>query len=626
MHQSDAKRHSNLSKLVGIIWLVIVSILSLPLGGMIPSPGIENSWIIGLNMAFSRGMQLGKDVVFTFGPLGFMYLPNFCNINNWLMAYIGGLLVHFVLVLSAFLLLSKIAKSSLVFVISSGLLIFILPFLTIDYKLLVIALLLLSSVTTFQSVSKRTWLKIGAMSLCLAVASTIKFNAAISSIGIIVTVIIIFAYRREFAVPGITVLCYLSAYVGIWIAAGQHITGLFAYLRNSMEISSGYNYAMMLDGGKTQLAAGAAGICLFYLIFVYGFIKSKHGMMVLMLPFLVLAFMTFKTSFVRQDRGHVFVFFAIMLFVFGLMYLVYRYDFGRPMRILLLILCGVTGFFTVTQNTHISQSIPQRLRSNWLSLKVLANGSSYRQNLLKDVKLLLRDQFRLMPELIEYIGDKRIDIIPWDINLLWAHDMNWSPRPIFQSYSAYTKALDLLNAGFYEKKRPDLLLYTIKTIDNRYAVFDEPATFREILLGYRPLFGGTLLEKKNGHITFERHVISSTEAEIGEEIPITQTDGYLFASVRIKYSLSGSIATIFYKGDEMLVHLATDKEIYKHRFIPSTAENGIFLSSYITDKQDLLNVYNDIPGKTVRSLRFTTEKKWFYKDKIQIEFFEIRPN
>ncbi len=624
--RSGAKRRTILLRLGDIAWMVAVSILSLPLGGMIPLPGIENSWIIGLNMAFSRGMQFGKDVVFTFGPLGFLYLPNFCDVNNWMAAYISGLLVHFILVLFVYLLLSKVAQSRLAFFISSGLLVFVLPFLTIDYKLVLIGLLVFNSVIMFQAGSRRLWLSVVIMSLCLAFASAIKFSAAIMSAGIIASAMAILAYRRRFKALAIMVVSYLLFYVGIWIATGQQFTNLFAYLRNSMEISSGYNYAMSLGGVKTQLAAGVAGICLFYVIFVYGLIKRKRGLIVFMLPFCVLAFIAFKHSFVRHDWGHVSVFFAVMLFLFGLIYLTCGDDIGRLPRILLLILCGVMGLFTVTQGTHISQSIPQRLRSNQLSMKVFADGSTYRQNLLSDFKMFLRSQFQLKPEIVEYVRDKRIDVIPWDINLLWAYDMNWSPRPVFQSYSAYTKSLDLLNAGFYEERPPDFLFYKVNTIDERYAIFDEPATFREILLNYKPIFTGLLLGKKDELATFERYSISTVEAKIGEEIPIPQADGYLFARVGIEYSLPGKLATIFYKGDEMRVYLATDDEIFEHRFIPSTAENGVFLSRYVANEQDLFDVFNGKAGKSINSVRFTTGNEWFYKGKIKIEFFEIRAN
>ncbi|MFM5960370.1 MAG: hypothetical protein ACKOQ2_24990, partial [Dolichospermum sp.] len=51
-----------------------------------------------------------------------------------------------------------------------------------------------------------------------------------------------------------------------------------------------------------------------------------------------------------------------------------------------------------------------------------------------------------LPDTIKnLVNCKTIDIIPWEISLVPANQLNWKPRPIFQSYSAYTKTLDNFN-------------------------------------------------------------------------------------------------------------------------------------------------------------------------------------
>jgi len=622
-------RQSKLSKFLVFAWFLVVSTLTLPLAGMIPAPGIDNSWQTGLNMAFTRGMQFGKDIVFTFGPLGFLFMPSFCDINHWVIVYLCGLLVHFVLVLLVFLLLSKITNSKLDFILGSASLLLILPFLRIDERLIPIALLLLAFAMTPQVSLKRSWL-IAAMSLCLALTSSIKFSATISSVGIISAAALIFTYRRQFLNLGIMVLSYLFACMGIWILTGQHIANLIPYLHNSIEIATGFNQAMMCSGPNRLgpnliVAGGIAGISFFYLLFAYGIITRKRGLVVFMLPFLVFAFMTFKFGFVRHDTTHFYVFFSIMPFLFGWIYLAHKQDLPRLLRVLLLIACCAMTSFIFTQNLSISQNV----KSNLDALKLLTHGSSYRQGLTEKYKLDLKKQYNLSAALAASIGKDRIDIIPWEINLLYAYDMNWSPRPIFQSYSAYTKALDLLNAGYYENSAPDMLLYTVKTIDHRYAVFDEPATFREILKNYKPVSADSefiLLRKNVKSASFRRRTISVIETDIGKAIQIPKTNGYLFANIRIENSLLGKAAAIAYRGEQMHVVLVTDKGQFVYRFVPSTAQNGIFLSSHISDNQDLLNVFNGRPGKAIRYLGFITGRRWFYGDKIQIEFFEIQPN
>lgn len=609
---------------------LVVSISTLPFAGTIPTPGIDHSWQTGLNIAFTRGMQFGKDIVFTFGPLGFLFIPSVCDFNHWVIGCFCGLLVHFILVLLVFLLLSKIAHSKLAFILGSGSLLLILPYLRIDEKLIPIALLLLAFAMTPQAGPKQSWL-IAAMSLCLAIASSIKFNATISSAGIMIPAALIFIYRRQFLNLGIMMLSFLFAFLGIWILTGQHIANLIPYLRNSLEISKGYNQSMVWSGPDQLgpnliIAAGFAVIIFFYLLFAYAAITRKRSIAVFMLPFLIFAFMSFKLGFVRHDTPHYCVFFAIMAFLFGWIYLAHKQDLPWIPRVLVLIACCAPAVSILTQGIRWDVTI--YAKSNLAALKLLAYGSSNRQSFTERYMLNLKKQYNLSSALVAEIGNKSMDIIPWEINLPFAYDMNWSPPPVFQSYSAYTKALDLLNAAYYENSAPDMLLYAVKTIDGRYAVFDEPATFREILRNYKPFSADSefiLLRRNVKSASFQKHTISTIEADFGKPIRIPETNGYLFANISIENSLSGKAAAMIYRGERIYVILGTDAGRSLHPFVSSSAQNGIFLSSYISDNQDLLNVFDGRPGKAIRYMEFSTRKQWFYKDKIQIEFFEIQP-
>jgi hypothetical protein len=56
------------------------------------------------------------------------------------------------------------------------------------------------------------------------------------------------------------------------------------------------------------------------------------------------------------------------------------------------------------------------------------------------VSIRVNDHIQSFPEdsLIEAVGEKTVDIFPWEISLAHAYNMNWKPRPVMQSYVAYT--------------------------------------------------------------------------------------------------------------------------------------------------------------------------------------------
>ena len=61
-------------------WLLLLSvtyvaILSVPAPWASYGTGLDPSWILGLNLAHSQGLVAGRDMVFTYGPLGYLLYP-----------------------------------------------------------------------------------------------------------------------------------------------------------------------------------------------------------------------------------------------------------------------------------------------------------------------------------------------------------------------------------------------------------------------------------------------------------------------------------------------------------------------------------------------------------------------
>ena len=56
------------------VWLLgaVVALLGWTVGMHPPNVGLDASWNAGLAMASENGLQFGRDVVFSYGPLGFL--------------------------------------------------------------------------------------------------------------------------------------------------------------------------------------------------------------------------------------------------------------------------------------------------------------------------------------------------------------------------------------------------------------------------------------------------------------------------------------------------------------------------------------------------------------------------
>src|SRR5262249_9336523 len=62
-----------------------------------------------------------------------------------------------------------------------------------------------------------------------------------------------------------------------------------------------------------------------------------------------------------------------------------------------------------------------------------------------------------------------VDSYSFNQSAVLVHGWNYRPRPIFQSYTAYTETLAKLNAEFLKgDKAPDYILFEIAPIDGRF--------------------------------------------------------------------------------------------------------------------------------------------------------------
>ena len=92
---------------------------------------------------------------------------------------------------------------------------------------------------------------------------------------------------------------------------------------------------------------------------------------------------------------------------------------------------------------------------------------------------------KLPNEIKNKVANKSVDIIPWELSLVKANNLNWNPRPIIQSYSAYTEFLDSKNYKNIIEFPRDNIFYSFYTIDERHPFFDEPKTFFNIFCNYQ---------------------------------------------------------------------------------------------------------------------------------------------
>jgi hypothetical protein len=270
--------------------------------------------------------------------------------------------------------------------------------------------------------------------------------------------------------------------------------------------------------------------------------------------------------------------------------------------------------------------------TNYENAFALLENSKQGGAYLRSLKEGVRNSYQLSPLLAQDIGNSSVDIFPWDIALLWAYDMNWSPRPMFQSYQAYTAWLDQINAAHFSgASAPEYVLFAYGSIDGRYPLFDEPQTFRTILCRYQYVTSDAnfaLLRLTQAGRCGDTIEVGETSANMGGFISLPQTNDSLYARISINYSFLGSFENIIYKPAPVFMsfQLSNGSVTNPYRFIPGNAEDGLYVSEYVDNLKSLIQLLQGQTNSGVKALMFTSEDPAQYQPSIKIQYFQVRTN
>jgi hypothetical protein len=202
-----------------------------------------------------------------------------------------------------------------------------------------------------------------------------------------------------------------------------------------------------------------------------------------------------------------------------------------------------------------------------------------------------------------------------------SYGMKWDPRPVFQSYAAYTSYLDNLNSRhFLGTNAPEFVLYKPVSIDYRYPLFDEPLTIRALMCNYEVsgFDGSFMVLRRAENYCGSPMVIEDIESTFGRTIAVPSNySGYTFAQIHIQYNLIGVIRNLLYKDPPVFVQLNfADGSTGTYRFVFENGMDGLVVSA--------------VPGnlfggeiKQVREISFSTPGAYAFDPHIQVTFVQV---
>jgi hypothetical protein len=602
---------------VKLLLIVYIALLSFHFRIFPLAPGLDPSWMFTLNYVVNSSLLFGKDLVFTYGPLGFLAHPQAighnvpvalaCHLFAWLlfvtlMAY-GALRRLFSLVELLLFTVVVIASRTLMF----------------DYSVTFLVLLLLCF-----SAARRNGIPYFLAAIFLSCALFfIKISAGLMVVPaiLVLSVFDIFRDRKKGLIElGLSLVLLPAMFVAGYLLYNPSVADMLAYLRGIVEISSEYNVAMSNAGQPHEiyLALSVLGAYVYFCILYY---RSGDALFPLTVAFLPSLLMGFKHGFVRQD-GHVGLFSTTAMFIFGLLLL-----FSGPKRrvrksivtILVIGACLVINFW------HKPKPFPVRFLPTE-AVKLVFDHSGPKTAGPAGGDLLAEE--KLSQDILEKIGRSGVGVFPWEVTYVAANNLIYNPLPVFQAYSAYTAYLDNWNGAHLNGgEAPPWLLMDFADIDDRHCLVDVPATWLSMYRWYEPFqrVGAMLVLKRAESPRFDRLDPAGREGHrITDEIQLPESDEPLLVRVPMDLTFWGKLVKLFYKIRRINMVLTDDAGgAYIYRIVPDTLRNGVFANYLPMNMDELEMLYRSRSPRRIVSLLLFGDDLKLYRKKISVEFLKI---
>ncbi len=571
-------------------WLLgaLVALLGWKVGMNQPSVGLDSSWNGGLAMAIHDGLRWGDDIVFTYGPLGFMNgrAVWFGDLGAIAFVYGASLYVGFCIALVWAL------RRSITALPAVALAFFIVTVLPLIEESIVLGALLAMGALARERSQRVVWaLAVGGAAFA-AVEVLIKFSAGpvIAAFFLIALIGLRASWQQLAAYLGLLVAGVLA----LWLVTGQSLGQIPDFLRNTYEIVSGFSPAMItstdVPAWKVTAATAAAIAVMLGLVAASwrgGYRDARARWAGVALTALA-AFTIFKEGVVRTDAGHLSLLFSSAC----ILWIAIPWTRARWYWLA----AGVAAIVAIgwpvrpegqMNNTDVVANVKQAVEQ----VRNLASPAR-RQRLIDDGRGAMQATYQLEPEALAALRGHTVAVEPWEIGAAWAYDLDWQPLPVFQNYSAYTARLDRINSeAAASPEGPERILrenaglvypeFPTRTIDNRFPGWDPPEQARTVLCHFAVVAASArwqVLARVPDRCGASRP-LGEAEASPGEAVEVPAPGPNEVVWARIEGAEVGGLERLTaFLAHPRTRHAELDGD-RSFRLIAATAEDGLMLRS-----------------------------------------------
>jgi hypothetical protein len=610
-----------------LAWLsMLLAIFRLSGSAGVVGVGLDASWPLVVEHGADHDWQWGRDLIYTFGPLGFLHsaagLGGFVierSLSAWchalLAAYVGwrcGLALPSLVRVAFWLWLVAFPPTDVLLVAMAGC-VLLLPPPTKGGAIIVAA---------------------------FAVMALVKFTIFTSASAVVFFVALHEALQRRWKRAVLGPALFVASLLLSWLVCGQSLADVPAYLRYSMEIASGFG--TMSSRPLGPVLAWALALAAFILLLAAASLwrtaRPLLPKLVACLSVLACAFVSWKHGFTRADI-HVVEFLAVAFPYACLLALLAPPALshaGIPARawqaapLLALVLCLPPLSMTEVGALQPFARIWPALK-NATSTALSTLQTDTRLPGIDDAPSKNLEEWRL-PEIRSLLNHDSVDVINFQQGYALINGLNYRPRPVFQSYTSYTPRLQEFNRAHYLSTAPAHVLLRLESIDSRLPWLDDGPLMLDLVTRWVPHFRekGFLVLMHDPGVEGEWVDVHTGVGQWNRIVKMPASAKTALRAFRLDAprSLAGRVKQFLYHGAQATIILRTaDGERINRAFIPEMARLGVLLSPWMGNVDELLSWQSGHGGREVTSfeLRPWPGYESEFKQKFSYTIMEWRP-
>jgi hypothetical protein len=251
---------------------------------------------------------------------------------------------------------------------------------------------------------------------------------------------------------------------------------------------------------------------------------------------------------------------------------------------------------------------------------------------MRDLQDAERDAMQL-PKVRARASHSTVDVFGFRQSYAVFNELNFKPRPVFQSYAAYSRALMRRNEAFYgSTNAPQFTLFRLEALDEHFPPLEDGFLLRDLLFNYEPVDaeGPFLLLKRKGAAPVVLQFVREGAVRPGELIDLRdQTSADLWLQLQLEPTFRGRVRDFLYQPPPVDLGVWCQGSPNLRRAIfPAPAPMiaaGFLASPLLLETDDVLDLYtgNSITRPVAYSIELPAGAESYWQPNVHFRIYRI---